>query len=109
MGNTSPLGTLKVANEKRILNELGGKILNEERMDKVLDARKGGHHSAHSAMLFTCECDDADCVESISMSTEEYKTVHRKTMHFIVIPSHVHLDLEEVITAFDNYTLVRKF
>src|SRR2546430_2602220 len=99
MNSKSPRDTLKVAMEKRVLNEFGAKILNEERMDSVVESRKGTRTSEHAEMLFTCECDDEDCSETISMSTEEYKHVHRRTKHFAVVPSHVRLDLEEIISA----------
>lgn len=101
--------TLKVPIEKRILNEFGAKILNEERLEKVIQSRRGTRNSEHADMLFACECDDKECSDTILMSTEEYKHVHRQTKHFIVIPSHVRLDLEEIITAFAGYTLVAKF
>lgn len=100
---------MKIAIEKRILNEFGSKILNEERMDKVLRLRKGRHLEDHSDMAFNCECDDEDCHEIISMSTEEYERVHAKTKYFIVSTSHVRVDLEEIISSFTTYTLVAKY
>lgn len=109
MDDKLPTEALKVAMEKRILNEFGAKILNEERLDKVVNARRGQRTSDHAEMLFHCECDSKACVETISLSTEEYKRVHAKTKHFIVVQSHVRLDLEEVITSFGNYVQVGKF
>ena len=106
----TPAEALKVATEKRILNEFRSKILNEERMDKVFQSRKNHDRLGdHSTMLFHCECDDQTCTETISMSTEEYQNVHNKTKYFIVIPSHIRADLEEVISLFNNYALVAKF
>ncbi len=100
---------LKVAMEKRILNEFGSKILNEERMDQVVESRKGSGLTEHADTAFHCECDDKDCSEIILMSTEEYQRVHTKTRNFIVVPSHVRLDLEEIITKFSKFALVGKF
>lgn len=100
---------LKIAMEKRVLNEFGSKILNEERLERVVESRRGTNLSPHSNMTFRCECDDRDCTESIQMSTEEYQKVHRKTRYFVVVPSHVRVDLEEIITSFSNYVLVGKF
>ena len=99
----------KIATEKRILNEFGAKILNEERIDQVMDARRSTRHSPHSEMLFHCECDDSECTETISMSTEEYESTHRKLKNFVVVPLHIRLDLEEVVATFSTYVLVRKF
>ncbi len=109
MINRSPTEALRIAIEKRILNEFGSKILNEEKLERVVEARRGSRLSAKSEMLFLCECDDQKCASTISMSTEEYQEVHRKTKYFVVIPSHVHLDLEEIISSFSTYTLVGKF
>ena len=109
MHTNTHMETLKVAVEKRVLNEFGAKILNEERMDKVVDSRRGGRTSEHSEMLFACECDDLTCTKKITMSTEEYKHVHNKTKYFIVTPDHVQFDLEEIIEKFHNYSLVAKF
>ncbi len=109
MSNKSPTEALRIAIEKRILNEFGSKILNEEKLDRVVAARRGSRLSANSEMLFLCECDDEKCIDTISMSTEEYQKVHRKTKYFIVVPSHVHLDLEEIISSFNTYALVGKF
>lgn len=114
MKSTSPTTALRVSMEKRVLNEFGSKILNEERMDRALesrkkDARTGERVSDYHVMPFHCECDDADCLETISMSTEEYRKVHSKTKNFIVTPAHVRLDLESIVSSFSTYVLVAKF
>lgn len=100
---------LKVSMDKRILNEFGSKILNEERLDKVVRSRRQTRLSTYAEMVFSCECDDGACGESISLSTEEYEKVHTKTKYFIVVPSHVRPDLEEIISSFSAYVLVGKF
>jgi hypothetical protein len=108
--NDKPLReALKVAMEKRILNEFGSKILNEERMDRVVQSRKHKHLEAHADTMFNCECDDQTCEEVILMSTEEYQRLHLKTKYFIVIPNHVRLDLEEIIGSYSTFALVAKF
>jgi len=99
----------QVATQKRVLNEFSSKILNEERLDKVTESRKTSRLSPHADMAFHCECDDQACTETIMMSTEEYQQVHHKTKQFVVVPAHVRLDIEEIITAFNNYVLVAKF
>lgn len=109
MNGKSARNTLKIAMEKRILNEFGAKILNEERLDIVVESRRGTRNSKHTEMLFACECDDVMCMETISMSTEEYTHMHSKTKYFVVKPKHVRFDLEEVIESFSNYSLVGKF
>jgi hypothetical protein len=108
MNHTSSEDILKIAREKRILNEFEVRTVNEYRMDQVIESKKGQRDASHSTMQFNCECDDATCLAVISLSTEEYQRVHRKPNYFIVIPSHVHRDLEKVISSFNNYVLVEK-
>lgn len=107
--NEEKIRALKVALEKRLLNEFSAKILNEERIDKVVESRRGSRLSPHSDMSFSCECDAHNCEEIIMMSTEEYQRVHRKTKQFIVVADHVQLDIEEVTASFHNFVLVEKF
>jgi hypothetical protein len=109
MSDKSPILGLKLAMEKRILNEFGSKILNEERMDRVGQLHESARLEAHSHMTFACECDDTECHETILVSTEEYQRVHSRTKHFIVVPSHVRLDLEQIVSSFSDYVLVAKF
>jgi hypothetical protein len=94
--------------KKRILNEVQAKILNEEKSDTVIGMKTGANISDRADMVFGCECDTEDCKERIAMSTQEYAKVHGKNMHFIVIPAHVRLDIEEIIVRFTNYCVVNK-
>lgn len=109
MSPKQPNQSLRIAIDKRVLNEFGSKILNEEKMEKVVESRRSNHLSIRSEMPFHCECDDKDCAETILMSTQEYEKVHSKTKYFIVVPRHVQLDLEEIIESFNNYVLVGKY
>jgi hypothetical protein len=107
--NEERIETIKIALEKRILNEFSAKILNEERIDQIHTSRKKGPLSSHSEVTFNCECDDKSCKEKILMSTQEYTHVHRKTKNFIVVPSHVRLDIEEIVSEFSTYAVVAKY
>jgi hypothetical protein len=99
---------LKVSMDKRILNEFGSKILNEERVEAISTSRSE-RVSRDLLMLFNCECDDAKCESLISISSEEYEKAHSKTKYFIVLPGHVRADLEENIASFKDYVIVAKF
>jgi hypothetical protein len=109
--NSPPPGEpIDGAIERRILNEFASKILNEEKLGKVLDERIRNHHPSNfTEMLFHCECDDRACAEMIAVSTEEYVLTHHKTKQFIVRPSHVGTDIEKVTEHFANYSLVEKY
>jgi len=100
---------LQVSQDKRVLNEFSSKILNEERVEKLANIRSRAHHLApFSDTTFHCECDDADCDNTISMSTEMYEQVHKKTKQFIVVPAHVRLDIENVMVRLPAYVVVEK-
>ena len=107
MDNPSEKITKPSAN-KRILNEIEAKEQNEVSADVVTELRKDVEVSEYADMLFSCECSIQDCPETISISTQEYEHVHQKSMHFIVIPSHVQPDIEEIVASFPNYCVVRK-
>lgn len=108
MNNSSPTRALQIMLEKRILNEFASKILNEEKMEQHTRAQTG-RLSEFSEVPFHCECDDENCTAFISMSTEEYQGVHTKTRNFVVVPDHVRLDIEEIITSFSKFAVVGKF
>lgn len=104
-----PSEALKAPIKKRVFKEFGSKILNEERLDKVMLSRKTTRLGEHVDMAFHCECGDETCEETISMSTEEYQRMHRKTKYFVVVPSHIRHDLEEIISSFGSFALVAKY
>ena len=106
----SPENLISISDERRILNEISAKILNEDKMHKIAQARETSKHPVYFAeMLFHCECDDQACAQLIAVSTEEYAQSHSHIMQFIVIPEHVRPDIEKVIENFSNYALVKKF
>lgn len=109
MHDISTTEALKSAMDKRILNEFGSKILNEERLEAAADSRKSNRLAEYALMPFHCECDDQACTQMISMSTEEYERLHDKTKYFIVVPHHVRNDLEAVINTFSDYVQVAKY
>lgn len=100
--------TTNVTANKRILNEINAKVVNEQNSDKVVELRKDTKVSHHAEMLFGCECDTKSCPGTISLSPAEYAHVHQKNMHFMVLPNHVRLDIEEVVTRFKYYCVVKK-
>ena len=100
---------IQVSLDKRILNEFASKILNEERMEKVVGARaRANHLEPYVDITFHCECDDRECDEVISMPTEMYERIHKKTKQFMVVPSHIRPDIEDIGERFQNYVVVEK-
>lgn len=108
MANSPQL--VKISLDKRILNEFASKILNEETLDEVGDLNKRAKRPEPLMdVLFNCECDDAACTETISMSTEMYARTHRKTKQFVVVPSHIRADIEAIKDRLSTYAVVAKY
>jgi hypothetical protein len=58
---------------------------------------------------FRCECWQADCIERIPLSGEEWRLVRAETNRFAVAPDHVAHGFEAVVTAYPHFWLVEKF
>lgn len=69
MNDELPGQRLQVAMEKRVLNEFGAKILNEERLEKGIKSRREERLLQFTDMLLSWECDASACTETMSMPT----------------------------------------
>ncbi len=61
--------------------------------------------------VFSCECADTGCTESISLTLEEYEHIRDTSTHFLVRPGHVYSDVERVVETDGEgarYELVEK-
>lgn len=57
---------------------------------------------------FLCECSNEDCVETVELSLDEYKTIRASLNLFVVLPGHECLEVDRVVEARDGFTLVEK-
>ena len=57
---------------------------------------------------FLCECGDAGCVESVSLSTGQYEEVRRDPARFFIRPGHEVPDIEDVVEEADGFLVVAK-
>lgn len=57
---------------------------------------------------FLCECGDAGCVESVSLSTGQYEEVRRDPARFFVLPGHEVPDIEDVVEEAGSFLVVAK-
>ena len=57
---------------------------------------------------FTCECADETCVAPMLMTIDEYEALRGHPNRFAVLPGHVYLDVEDVISTTDRYLVVSK-
>jgi hypothetical protein len=57
---------------------------------------------------FLCECGNAQCVETISLTAGEYEGVRVDARWFAVLPGHVVEDVERVVEKRDRFFVVQK-
>ena len=55
-----------------------------------------------------CECGHAQCVERISMSSEEYSELRSDSTRFAIVPGHEVPDVETVVARREGYFVVQK-
>src|SRR5215207_10643900 len=60
------------------------------------------------AIDFLCECGDAECVEKISLTREEYESVRADSAQFAVVAGHEIPTIENVVVQADRFLVVRK-
>jgi hypothetical protein len=56
-----------------------------------------------------CECGQADCTATLTLTIEDYDNVHRQRDRFAVAPGHENPDLERIVKETDGYVVVDKF
>jgi hypothetical protein len=57
---------------------------------------------------FLCECGDANCTHRIEAPLEEYEAVRDHPTRFLVRPSHVEPEVEQVVRRRRRYAIVEK-
>jgi hypothetical protein len=63
---------------------------------------------SESGIEFICECGSEECIERVTLTSEEYERVRSDPVEFFVKPGHEILDVEEVVETHDRYLRVRK-
>jgi hypothetical protein len=57
---------------------------------------------------FLCECADPSCTAPVSMTLSAYEGVRANPRHFLVVPGHELLEVEDVVEEHEAFTVVRK-
>jgi hypothetical protein len=57
---------------------------------------------------FVCECGDANCAQTIELTTAEYESVRRTANRFAVVPNHENPESEHVISECSRFAVVDK-
>jgi hypothetical protein len=57
---------------------------------------------------FICECSDASCTDPIDVSAETVRSLHENRNLYVLKPTHINSDLEELVESQDEFVIVRK-
>jgi hypothetical protein len=57
---------------------------------------------------FVCECSDASCSDPIEVSADTMRSLHENRDLYVVKPTHITTDLEELVESHDEFVIVRK-
>lgn len=57
---------------------------------------------------FICECSRGECIETISLTVEEYEAARSSPAVFVVLPAHQTSESEETLLTNERYALVEK-
>jgi hypothetical protein len=87
---------------RRALNEATFRRINE-RLQSVNET-----FGTRGRISVVCECDDAACLDQISLAPEDYARVRAEPVLFVVRPGHESPAVESVIADRGEYRVVRK-
>ena len=57
---------------------------------------------------YLCECADASCTKSVSLSETQYREVRSNAVWFFVVPGHEVTQIESVVASYPGYAIVEK-
>ena len=57
---------------------------------------------------YLCECSATTCIESIELTSDEYKRARRRPTVFVLVPGHERIEVERVIEKTERFMLVEK-
>ncbi len=92
----------------RAENELVFKQHNE-RVGQHARNLMDGHSLDELIVGFVCECSNDRCSEKLHMPVTSFEILRRNAKQFIILPGHEQHDIERVVVATDDYTVVEKF
>ncbi|MGI8421076.1 MAG: hypothetical protein ACR2MU_02260 [Gaiellaceae bacterium] len=88
----------RIAKNERLFRELNERI--REVSESLLAEGEG--------VEFICECGNEGCLERITLTRAEFRTVRSERTHFFVIPGHELPELEQIVARHAGFTVVGK-
>lgn len=59
-------------------------------------------------LLLVCECGFAECEQTVRVPAAEYERIRSDPRLFLLVPGHEFEDVEEVVSNWEGYNLVKK-
>lgn len=94
------------------MDERARRIGQNEALFREINERIEDMNAAFGALTETmsvvCECGDASCTQQIEIDLALYERVRTDPTHFLVVPGHEIVDVEEVVERHPAFFVVRK-
>lgn len=75
----------------------------------MIDEHTPPEEKANLAIDFHCECSSDDCTERITMTLQEYETLHSTEAKFVIAKGHEALLVEKITEFNPNNAVVEKY
>ena len=92
----------------RNANEKVGDDINELDIQLIKDDYPELASGKDIILHFICECSDENCAERIPLKLSFYQKIHKNRDAFIIKPNHQVKEIEKVIRAEKDYSVVEK-
>jgi hypothetical protein len=86
-----------------LLRDLNGRILKVSKAES-LDLSTDGNHETG----FVCECGREGCIETVSLTVNEYEAVRSSDTVFVVLPGHETPEVMDTLLTNERFSLVEK-
>ena len=93
------------------MSEREARLAMNEALFREMNERASDHAEAMDdpgALEVYCECANLDCIERLTLTSDEYRMVRSEPTQFVVSVGHEALDVEEVVASTDRFEIVRK-
>ena len=89
--------------EQEVINEVDARRRNE-----WIEETNDRYGAGEGADLYGCECSDAACTTSITLSRAEYEAVRGDGTHFAIAINHENPLIDRLISESDRFAVVQK-
>jgi hypothetical protein len=81
---------------------------NETIFREVNERIRALNRGQEESLEILCECGNAACDRSVTVTTSAYEEARRHSTHFIVVHGHVIAEIEVIVTRKPGFDIVRK-